>query len=195
MSDIIKFPGSEEILHARHLNEMLLGLDDLVEAWLKITPPKIEALLSIPLNQISIIENIDDIKQMIFEFIIQKADKKKIPLRMEITQASQYLSNLLFRLWVNQDSEIVETLWNPYYTYWIEQWEPKKAWDISVYNLVFRKDVHKTGLQGKDYISMAANGYAMHSGSKFGGAMYQVLPLVEDFTKENPFHRTCLHMI
>lgn len=131
---------------------------------------------------------------MIFEFIVQKADKKKIRLQQDITQATQYLSDLLFRLGVKPDADITQTLQNPYYTYWIEQGEPKRAGDASVYNLVFRKDVRRTGLLGKDYMTMAANGYAQHSGGKFAGAMYQILPLVEDFTKENPFHRTCLHI-
>lgn len=120
-AEIIRFPGSEEILKARHLSDMLTGLDELIQEGLKITPVKIEALLSVPLNEITIIEDSDDVKKMIFEFIITKADKNHIRLAQDITQATQYLSDLLFRLGVKPDLDISQTLENPYYTYWIEQ--------------------------------------------------------------------------
>ncbi len=187
MAEIFHFPGTQERLQEIHKATALSWLDELVEMWLKKVPQKINDLLSTPLDRIVILTP-EEAKAMIFEFFINNFERKNIQLSLEIIQATQYLSDLLLKFWIVMDEEMKKTLENPYYTYWLEREEPKRAGDASVYNLIFPK-TKKNFLTPKEYIHFAVNGYGFYFWKHFASWMLKVLPYAENFTQENPFFR------
>lgn len=187
MEKIFQFPWTKERLEQIHKEQSLTWLEGLVETWLKETPQRVSEILSTPLNQIVSVST-DDVKSIMFDFFIHKLDLKKASLTLDVIQATQYLSDLLLKLWVVMDEETKETLQNPYYTYWLEKEEPKRAWDASVYNLVLPK-IRKNYLKPEEYINLALNWYSFYFGKEFAWWMQKVLPFAENFTNENPFFR------
>lgn len=187
MTQIFEFPWTQERLQQIHKDESLTGLESLVEAWLKETPQRVQELLSAPLNEIVSLSP-DEMKSIMFDFFIHKLDVHKARLTLEVVQATQYLSDLLLKLWVVMDQETRETLENPYYTYWLEKEEPKRAWDASVYQLVFPKTRHNY-LTPEEYINFALNWYSFYFGKDFAWWMHKVLPFAKAFSQENAFFR------
>ncbi len=193
MAEIFEFPGTQERLQQIHKEESLIGLEGLVESWLKETPQRVNELLSIPLNQIVTLSP-EEMKNIMFDFFLHKLEWSQTKLTLDVIQATQYLSDLLLKLWVVMDEETRETLQNPYYTYWLERESPKRAWDASVFNLVFPKS-RKVFLTPEEYIHFALSGYSFYFGKDFAGWMHKVLPFAENFTHENPFFRRNFQII
>lgn len=189
MWKLVQFPRTAEIIQTQQVQNMLLWLDNLVKEWLQQTPQRIKEILSIPINKITIIEDPNDIKALIFEYILTKMEKQNIPFWIDVTQAGQYISDLLFKISMNNDNELKESLENPYYTYWMEKWYPKKAGDVSVYNLIFPKSERKVFLKTDDYEELAISWYLMYSWKNFAYWIQKILPLVKNFREENPFYK------
>lgn len=193
MAKIFEFPGAQERLQQIHKEENLQWLDCLVEAWLKETPQRVKELLSTPLNEIVTLSP-EDMRNIMFDFFLHKIELSHAKLTLDVIQATQYLSNLLVKLWVVIDEETRETLENPYYSYWLERESPKRAWDASVFNLVFPK-TRKIFLSPEEYIYFALNGYSFYFGKDFAWWMRTVLPFAQNFTHENPFFKRNFQLI
>lgn len=187
MAEIFEFPGTQERLQQIHKEESLIGLEGLIESWLKETPQRVNELLSTPLNQIVTLSP-EEMRNIMFDFFLHKLELSHAKLTLDVIQATQYLSDLLLKLWVVMDEETRETLQNPYYTYWLERESPKRAWDASVFNLVFPKS-RKVFLTPEEYMHFALTGYSFYFGKDFAGWMHKVLPFAQNFTHENPFFR------
>lgn len=193
MAEIFEFPGTKERLQQIHKEESLQWLENLVEAGLKETPQRVNELLSTPLNQIVTLSP-EEMRNVMFDFFLHKLELSRAKLTLDVIQATQYLSDLLLKLWVVMDKETEETLQNPYYSYWLERESPKRAWDASVFNLVFPKS-RKVFLTPEEYMFFALNGYSFYFGKNFAWWMSKVLPFAQNFTHENPFFRRSFEIV
>lgn len=180
MGEVIFLEQKEE--KTQRLNRQKDGINkDILSSSITQTPQKVEEILKcFSTQEIIEIEKLSDIEDLIFEYFIQEIDKSKIDFNVNIIQSAQYLSNLLFKIWFCNDDEINALMQNPYYTYWLEKWQPKRAADASVYNYIFFKKSLKRPIQRQDYKTFAVNGYAMFYGGDFAFWIDRTLPLLEN---------------
>ncbi len=185
MAEIILFPWSEELQKNKNLKNEINDLEYLVKKWLSQTPKKIKEILETPLNKITIVDK-ESLKSLFFDYIVKNMDKEHITFSNKNIQASQYLANLFVEIWLTTNDEINSSLNNPYFSYWMEKWDFKKAWDVSVYNFVFKKD--KTWLLSKkDYQLFAYNWYLNYFWEDFASWVNNILPITEEMNSRDSF--------
>ncbi len=153
-----------------------------LKEWITQTPSQVQIILDTPCDEIVILEDKNRLRDLIFEYIVQKLDKDKISFKPDITQAMQYISDLVFKIWIN-DEKITDIINNPYFNYWMWKNEPKKAWDASVYNFVTKPDWDKY-LKRENYLNFATSWYYQYFWKEFAWWINQVLPYMEEFSKE-----------
>lgn len=164
-----------------------------LKEWITKTPAQIQIILDTPCDEIVILEDKNRLRDLIFEYIVQKLDKDNISFKPDITQAMQYISDLVFKIWINDD-KIKDIINNPYFNYWMEKNEPKKAWDASVYNFVTKPDWSKY-LKRENYLNFATSWYYQYFWKEFAWWINQVLPYMEEFSKEKLFINDKIYLI
>lgn len=193
MAEIILFPWSDDLQKKKNIKNGIKNLENLVKEWLIQTPEKIKDILQTPLNKISIIDK-ESLKSLFFDYIVKNMDKENISFSNKNIQASQYLANLFVEIWLTTNDEITKALNNPYFSYWMEKWDFKKAWDVSVYNFVFKKD--KTWLLSKkDYQLFAYNWYLNYFWEDFATWVNNILPITEKINSRDSFFERNLKVV
>ncbi|MBW7954767.1 hypothetical protein H3C61_03060 [Candidatus Gracilibacteria bacterium] len=193
MAEIILFPGSDDLQKKKNIKNGIKNLENLVKEGLIQTPEKIKDILQTPLNKISIIDK-ESLKSLFFDYIVKNMDKENISFSNKNIQASQYLANLFVEIGLTTNDEITKALNNPYFSYWMEKGDFKKAGDVSVYNFVFKKD--KTGLLSKkDYQLFAYNGYLNYFGEDFATGVNNILPITEKINSRDSFFERNLKVV
>lgn len=192
MSKIILFPTTNEerkiVKRGRNLEEQtaLNDVDTLVDEYLSETPEDIKKLKSTPLNELVVV-SVDQFQKVILDFLIKDTKYKNHKLSVNVANAIDYTSHLLYKVLIIQDDITKEMLDNPYYSYWAEKEDLKTRADASVCNIAFPNKKRKNPMTKKDYESLALNGYRLHFGWDFAGWMASVIPSVEDFNSKNVF--------
>ena len=175
MWEIIRINDFLERKNQKNQNQ---DLTKLVSDWLKETPKKVKELLQTPQEEIMFLDDIEIFKKLIFEYIVSTLDNKQIVFYPNIIQASEYLSELMYKLCFLMDDDLKEALENPYYIYWLNKWDPKKAWDVSAYNYIFfRESSRKNRLSKQEYLIFAVNWYYQYAWKDFANGIQTILPI------------------
>lgn len=186
---LIQFPDSRENLVRRNHEETSDEVKSEIGPLLIQVPENVNNIITqeyISPNEIIVITE-EELKSLILDYIIYHLHRAKIALEGSILFSIQYISDLLFKIFLYQWEEVRLIVQNPYYTHWIEQWYPKRAWDASVYSYMFRSFENKQ-IQRDDYIPFAASAYLEYSKDKyFADGFRHILPAAGDMIKDKDF--------
>jgi len=187
---IIQFPDSRENLVRRNTKwNWFNDLDSKISELIKQTPDKIEQLINqeyVSPNELLIINN-NDLKALILDYIIFHVHKVKENIEWWLLMAIEYISDLLFKIFLINWEETRLIIEHPYYTHWMEKWYPKRAWDASIYSYVF-KSFEKKPIKRENYIPFAMSAYLEYSHNHdFVRWIWYTMPLIWNITKENDF--------
>ena len=186
---IVHFPDSREKIIRRNHETSQKTIQSELSELLTQTPDNINNIIDkeyISPNEL-ILVNTKELKALILDYIIFHLHKTKIAIEWSLIFSIQYISDLLFKIFLFKEEEVQIIVNHPYYTYWMEQWYPKRAWDVSVYSYMFRW-FDKKSISNNDYIPLATSAYLEYSkDTKFAQWIWYMLPEIGNMLRDKNF--------
>lgn len=186
---LIQFPDSRDNFVRRNHEPSTESIHSEIGTLLIQTPENINTIITqeyISPEELIVITE-EDLKNLILDYIIYHLHRAKIALEGSILFSIQYIADLLFKIFLYQWEEVKLIVQHPYYSHWIEQWYPKRAWDASVYSYMFKSFENKQ-IQRDDYIPFAASAYLEYSKDEYFADWFrQILPAAWNMIRDKNF--------
>ena len=186
---IIQFPNSMNNISRRNNEETPDTVKSILWNLLIKTPNNVNEIINKQYSSPEelVVINTTEFKALIIDYIIFHLHRNKILLEEWVIFWIQYISDLLFKIFLFQWEEVKLIVEHPYYTHWMEQWYPKRAGDASVYSYMFRSFKNKPTTR-EDYVPFATNAYMEYSKDKaFANWIWNMLPIIWDMLKDGNF--------
>jgi len=187
---IIHFPDSRENLVRRNNQEYPFSeLERNIDKLITQTPNRVNEIINweyVSPNEVLIV-NSNDLKALILDYIIYQLNKARNTIEWWLLMSVEYISELLFKIFLFSWEEIKLIIQNPYYTHWMKRWYPKRAWDASIYSYIFRWFEWKP-IKKEAYIPFAISAYLEYSkNNDFARWIWETLPLIWNISKDENF--------
>ena len=190
MVEILWFPDTHENLVRRNAETPVSETKASLWELLTKTPESVTQLIRSDYNhpQEVLVVNPEKLKELIIDYIIFHLGRAKISLENSgVLFWVQYISDLLFKIFLFTGEEIKLIVEHPYFTHWMQAGYPKRAGDASVYSYMFRDPKHPA--KREDYIDFAVSWYAgwEKRDIQISGAVGQILPEIWWMVRDDRF--------
>lgn len=186
---IIQFPDSRDNLVRRNNETPANKIESQLWTLLAQTPDNVNSIINKEYTSPEklVLVNPEELKALILDYIIFHLHRTKVNLEGSIIFWIQYISELLFKIFLFQWEEVKLIVEHPYYTHWMDQWYPKRAGDASVYSYMFR-GFEKKPIKQENYIPFAVSAYLEYSKDPdFAKGIWWMLPIIGNMLKDEKF--------